>query len=151
MALTQSLRERPYRLFFGLAFGTFLVAHLGFDVLSRMSVGREPLSTALREAFYYLAIQPVGSLLLLAPFALLGWMAASLASKKSLHLGAILFCSGAFILCIMYLQGHLDAQQALQHSKWTASALSVGLLPFESVPVLALILLLKWIMGRKGD
>lgn len=144
-----NLRDRPYVLFFGLAVVMFFVAHICFEVFARLSIRQSDFVEAVSETFYYSTIQPVGTIMLLAPFALLGWMAASLTRKKTLKQGAILFSIGAVVLSLMYFVGHMGAEQAMLNRKWTAAALSVGLLPFQSIPVLFGILVVRLLMGRK--
>lgn len=144
-------RHRPYMLFLGLAVAMFVVAHVGFEVYARLLVGRNGLSEALHETLYYSAIQPIGSMMLLAPFLFLGWMAASLAKKKTMKVGMLLFAVGVTILTVMYFKGHIGAQQAMLAHKWTAAALSVGLLPFQSIPVLFIMLVVYLLMARKRN
>jgi len=66
------LRDRPYVLFSILAVGAFVVAHIGFEVFARLWVGRNNIGEAVSETLYYSATQLVGTVMLLAPFALLG-------------------------------------------------------------------------------
>ncbi len=146
-----SLRDRPYLLFFCLAAGAFVVAHVGFEVFARLWVGRNTALEAVNETLYYSATQPLGTVMLLTPFVLLGWMAGSLAAKRTLKSGMILFVAGAIVLGLMYLRGHLGAEQAMQNHKWTAAALSVGLLPFLSMPVLFVIFVIRLLVGQKRN
>ena len=141
--------ERPYRLFACLAVAAFAVAHVGSEVFVRLWIGRDGVGQAIGETLYYAATQPLGTAMLLVPFALLGWMAASLARKKALRSGMVLFAAGSAVLGLIYFWGHIVAQQAMQDRMWTAAALSVGLLPFESVPVLAVAFVARLLMGRK--
>jgi hypothetical protein len=151
MAAIMKLRSRPYLLFNCLAIAVFAVADIGCEIVARLSFGRNSIGEALSETLYYSATQPISTVMLLAPFALLGWMAASLATKKTLGLGIILFVAGAAFLGTMYFYGHIEAEQAMQDHKWTAATLSVGLLPFKSIPVLVVILIARLLLGRKGS
>jgi hypothetical protein len=144
-----SLRDRPYLLFLYLGLGSFVVAHIGFEIFARLWVERRPAWEAVRQSLYYAAIQPVGTASLLLPFLLLGWMAASLAKKRTLKSGAVLFVTGAVVLGLIYLAGHIGAEQAMKQRKWTAAALSVGLIPFYSTPVLFVMLFIRVLAGRK--
>jgi len=74
-----NLRERPYLLFNCLAVSTFVISHIGFETIARLSVGQNSVGEAASKTLYYSATQPIGTFMLLAPFALLGWMAAALA------------------------------------------------------------------------
>lgn len=146
-----SMRDRPYLLFFCLAVGTFAVAHVGFEIFARLWVGRNTAWEAVCETLYYSATQPTGTAMLLAPFVLLGWMAGSLAKKQTLKNGTVLFVAGAVVFGLMYFSGHMGAQQAMQSRKWTVAALSVGLLPLQSIPVLFVILVIRLLSGRKHN
>lgn len=146
-----TMRDRPYLLFFYLTVGAFVVAHIGFEIFARLWVERNTTWEAVSETLYYSAIQPVGTVMLLAPFVLLGWMAGSLAWKQTFKGGTVLFVAGAVVLGLIYFGGHIGAEQAMQNRKWTAAALSIGLLPFQSIPVLFVILVIRLLMGRKRD
>lgn len=145
-----SVRNRQYFLFFCLAVGAFAVAHIGFSAFASVWVAHSPIEEALTEAISLAAAQPTGSLMLFAPFALLGWMAASLAAKKTLVAGLFLFAGGVTVLGLVYFGGHVGAEQAIQDRAWTAAALAVGLLPFQSVPILFVILIVRLLVGRKS-
>ena len=145
-----NLREQPYRLFAVLTIALFLLINFGFEVFARLWFGRNILLEAVGETFYYSFAQPFGSLFLLVPIALLGWMSASLSVKKTLKCGLILFCAGAIALGLIYFWGHMGSQLAMQKHKWTASALSVGMVPFKSIPVLIVCLIARLIMGRNA-
>lgn len=142
------------RVQFGIATAlAFLVATNGFDILARVSVGREPFSKAASESFYYAAIQPIGSLLLLAPFIALAWLSLRVEQKANAVSAWALFVISVSALGWFYFEGYQGAQHAMLQEKWTAAALSVGMLPFTSVPVLLLAALLGglivWKWGRR--
>jgi hypothetical protein len=143
------LRSRPYATFFALGIGAFAVADVGFEVFARVWIGRTSLGQAISETLYYLAIQPVGAAMLLAPFLLLAWMAASLARKRTFERGLLLFGISVVILAALYFAGHIGSEQAMQNRRWTAAALSVGLLPFKSIPLLVLALIGRLLLGRE--
>jgi hypothetical protein len=118
-----------------LAVANFLLATVGFDVFARMAVGQQSLWHAVYEHFYYAGVQPIGTLLLLAPFLGLAVVSGRIAPRNSS--GSMwLFCIGALFLTGLYFRGFYGSQQALQAKKWTAAALSVGLLPFQGAVVL---------------
>lgn len=142
-------RSRPLLTFFALAVCMFLVAHPGSEILARMWIGGRPADQAVRDTLHYLAIQPVGGLMLLAPFLLLAWMAASLAKVRTFASGLVLLAITASALTVLYVFGHVQSEQALNSRQWTAAALSVGLLPFQSIPVLLLALLARLRLGRR--
>lgn len=131
-------RARLHSLFCLVGVVCFIVATAGFDVLARMAVAREPLRTATAEAFGYMFTQPVGTLMLLAPFIGAAALSAEVARTSTMATAWVLFGLVTGVLGWLYFSGHWEAQVALQQRKWTAASLSVGMLPFLSIPVLLL-------------
>jgi hypothetical protein len=146
-----ALRDRPYPAFFGFAVLLFLATTLGSDVVARTTVGGEALGHAISEHAYYALVQPIGTALLIAPFLLLGWMSASLAKRKGFNGGLGVFFLGAFMLGVMYFSGYQDSQNYTRQKMWTAATLSIGLLPFKSVPLLLICLGFRWLVARKQN
>lgn len=62
-------------------------------------------------------------------------MAVSSRIAANAVLACLLFAASMTALVYLYFVGHWGAQDALLQEKWTASALSVGLLPFEGALV----------------
>ena len=145
------LRDRPYHFLLGLSVALFLVASVGFGVIARVTVGEEAFSYAISQHLYYAAVQPVGTLFLFLPFVFLGWMSASLAKRRSLKHGLMLFLFGGLLLCFLYFDGYRGAQIAVTQHKWTTAALSEGLLPFLSIPVLVVCGVVRLFAGRRKD
>jgi hypothetical protein len=146
-----TLRDRPYLAFFAFAALLFLAATLGSDIVARTTVGGEGLGKAITEHAYYAFVQPIGTAMLLAPFLLLGWMSASLAKRKRFDGGLGVFLLGALLLGFIYFIGYQDSQSYMKQRMWTAATLSVGLLPFKSVPLLLICLGFRWLVARKKD
>jgi hypothetical protein len=129
-------RRRLYLMFGGLSAVCFIVYTLGFEIAARMAVAGESLSLAVSGSGHYMAAQPIGTLMLLAPFVAMAVLSAEVARASNRASAAVFFSALAAALGWLYFSGHWDAQLALAQRKWTAAALSVGLLPFLSVPVL---------------
>lgn len=144
-----NLRNRPYILFAILTLGVFIVSHIGFRILAHAWIGRSSVGEAVREALDSSITQPVATLFLVAPFVLLGWMAASLARERTLKRGLTLFTFGAMVLGLLYFSGHIGAEKAMRQQQWTAAALSVGLLPFQSIPIVILLFGVRILMSSK--
>ena len=143
------LRNRPYLTFIGLAVCLFVIATFGFGVLARVVVGDEGLLHAASEHIYYAATQPVGTLLLCMPFLLLGLLCAATARRKGSDRGLGIFLIGALLLGFLYLNGYQEAQYALKNHRWTGAALAEGLLPFMSIPVLVICLIVSLLVRKK--
>ena len=144
-----ALRNRPYLLFLAAAFAAFGVGHIVFGVIARVWIGQEDVGQAAREVLDFVMASPLAAAFLLAPFLLLGWIAASLATKQNLTYGTALFGAGAIAVLVLYWLGHVGAQLAMQNRAWTAAALAVGLLPFKSVPILVVAFLAGLLFGKK--
>ena len=97
-----ALRNRPYLLFLVAAFVAFGVGHIIFEVVARVLIGQEDVGHAAREALHFVMVAPLAAAFLLAPFLLLGWIAASLATKQNLTYGAALFGAGAIAVLVLY-------------------------------------------------
>lgn len=142
-------RDHPYRTFIVLAIVPFILATLGSDVVARSGVYGESIGTAISEHLHYAAIQPMGTAMLLAPFLVLAWMAASLAKRKNFDSGLGVFLLGAVLLGFTYFSGFQDSQHYMKQRMWTAASLSVGLLPLKSIPVLVICLVVRWLVARR--
>jgi hypothetical protein len=132
---------------------SFLIATNGFDIAARAIVGHEPLASATGQSLYYAAIQPVGTLLLLAPFTAIGWLSIRVDRSINGVVAAAFFLGFIAVLGWLYFRGYWAAQHALLQERWTAAALSVGLLGFRSIPIVlgaALLAgILTWRWGRR--
>jgi len=116
----------------------FLVATIGFEVLASVLQTQAAVIFSLHESIHSFFSQPIGSLLLAAPFLVIGIVAANLAKGVGSFQAKVFFVSSVAALGALYLSGYWAAQQALLAQKWTAAALSVGLLPFQSILILVL-------------
>jgi uncharacterized membrane-anchored protein len=130
-------KHLAYVIFVALGLGVFAICTVGFDVHARMTVGAETYEHALSEHLHYAG---VGSVLLSLPFIALGAGAAVFFTRKSAAYGIIVFLIGVAILAFLYYRGYISSQVAMSNKRWTAAALSVGLLPFESFGVLIVLL-----------
>src|SRR5262245_49648074 len=144
-----ALRDRPYFTFFGLSLLLFFAATFGSDVVARTSVGGESIAEAVSRHLYYAATQPLGTAMLLAPFLLLGWMAASAATRQGFDAGLGVFLLGVLLLGFTYFSGYQDSQEFSKQRKWTAATLAIGFLPYKSIPLLLICLGFRWLLVRK--
>ena len=117
---------------------SFFAATTGFEVLASVVQTQAAVISALRESIHSSLSQPIGSLLLAAPFLVIGVVAANLAKGVGSFQAKVFFVISVVALGALYLSGYWAAQQALLAHKWTAATLSVGLLPFQSILILVL-------------
>jgi hypothetical protein len=144
-------KHRAWVLYLAVAVVLFVVATVGFGMHSRMVIGGESFDHALSGHMYYAREQLLGTMLLLLPFLVLGCIAAGCTIKRSVVYGATVFVVGATLLLVLYYKGYMDSEIAMKQRHWTAAALSVGLLPFQSFAVLVLLLIGGLIAGKRTN
>jgi hypothetical protein len=121
---------------FGWATGVcFVGATIGSDVVARVNVVGDSMGRAVSQSIYS-ALTQLGTLWLLFPFAVVGFLSVFVARMANSAAALLLFGGSVTGLGWQYFWGYWHAQQAIQEQKWTAAALSVGMLPFESLLVL---------------
>ena len=128
-------RDRSWLTFAVLGILCFAISTLGFDVGARIAVARQAPFSAMSESLHYMTIEPLGTLMLLAPFVAIAGLSVWVARTSSGAIAAGFFCLFMVVIGWLYLVGHWESQEAMQRRHWTAAALSVGLLPFLSIPV----------------
>lgn len=131
-------RLKRYPLFCLAGLLLFVVATVGSSTLARVIVVRMSLLEAFFESIHYIITNPLGAFTLAVPFIVSGFIAAAITRRAGIFKGCLLFMVFSGILCWVYFQGYMNAQQALVEHEWTASALSIGLLPLQSLPILVI-------------
>jgi len=129
----------------------FVLATVGFGVHSRMAIDGASYAHALSRHMYYAKEQLLGTMLLLLPFVLLGGMAARFSTKGRFGHGATVFVVGVVLLLALYYKGYIDSEIAMKNKHWTAAALSVGLLPFQGLGVLVLLLIGGLVADKRSN
>lgn len=115
-------------------------ATVGSDILARMWIGGETLAAASSEHLHYALGSWVGTIFLLAPFLVVGCVSAAFQRQKDVRSAGVISTVGLMPLSYFYFQGYQAAQYALAEERWTAAALSIGLLPFAvGIPVVLLV------------
>jgi len=123
-----------------------LLLILAADTYARVIVADKSMKEAISEVLHHAPTDAL-FLFLLLPFALIGCIAAVLGKDGN---RVRCWCSliGGFLPTIfVYFNGYLDSQYALRQRAWTASALSVGLLPFMAAPVAAIGMAIGWMVA----
>ena len=119
-----------------LALVVFVAATAGSDLVARTSIGGETLNYALNEHLYYAYVQAVGTILLLAPFVGIAVICAHFERHARIRIVIAIFAVAMIALLYFYFEGHQAERHAMLEKKWTAAALSIGLLPFfVGIPV----------------
>lgn len=115
---------------------SFLLSTNGFEIYASVVLANTSPLSAMRDSIHYTMAQPIGTLLLAIPFFVISSLAAELAigfSYKSAGLFLVVFL---VFLYWLYFLGYWGAQYAMLNEQWTSSALSIGMLPFKSIPIL---------------
>lgn len=115
---------------------SFLVATNGFEILASVLVARTPLHSALRESVTYSIAQPVSTFLLALPFLIASALGAEMVRAFTLLKVSLLLSVVFGLLGWLYFSAYWNAQLSILEHRWTSSALSIGLLPFKSIPIL---------------
>ncbi len=137
---------KEQKLFYGLSIALFFVSVIVFDVIGRLTYRNETLFVSIKETLYYLAVQPVGTAMLLAPYLILGLVSVKTSKNKSIKNGMCIFIPGLISLSYIYYEGYLASSYYIELKKWTASSLSVGMLPFQGIIALPIGLLIGWVI-----
>ena len=133
--------------FYGLATVAFILSTTVADVVARVSVGGEPVGEALSESFGSAGIPVLGLVMIAVPFVALAWVGVHLALRNAFWWGLLLAFVGMSCLVLLYFQGFHYSQVAILQRKWTAAALSVGLIPFfYGVPITLLAIAIRFIV-----
>ncbi len=111
------------------------------DTFARVTVAQVSFSNAISECMHYLIVQPVGTTLLLSPFVVAGFISAIEMKNKRMSHGLIILVCGFLPIIFFYINGYVSSQHALVEHAWTASALSIGLMPFISLPFSIIVIL----------
>jgi biotin transporter BioY len=133
--------------FLGVAAVMYILIDGGFDALARVQVGAQSLPKAVSDTSHYLFVEPLGLLLPFAPFAAVAWICGSLA-RISWQRAIGLFAVCMVVFAYMYFVGHSNSQLYMQHRKWTAASLAVGLIPFWSIPIVLIAFGLRFALAR---
>jgi len=116
----------------------FFAVDLAADVLARISIRGQSLELAAREHLYYASIQLPGTAFLSLPYVGLAFIGLPVLRRRGAVAGALFLLCGAALLGGVYGFGYQQSELSMQARHWTAAALTMGMMPILSVPVLLL-------------
>lgn len=126
------------RFYLLIALAAFVASVTGSDLIARMTIGGDSLSTAIALHLESISQSPVGIVMLLAPFAGVALICAAANEGTRTRSAVAIFGVALAVLFYFYFSGFQAAQQAGLDHRWTSAALSIGLLPlFIGAPLLA--------------
>jgi hypothetical protein len=134
------MRTRHVLILFSSAFVISIISTLVYDVSARVSTAGDTVAAAIRLHFLHIGLW---EMLLFLPFFVVAWMGRALAVKGRPVSAYVLAAVGFAVMSWLYYGGYHASQSALLQEKWTASALSVGLLPFQAAAAIC-VLFLPW-------
>jgi hypothetical protein len=133
-----------------LASMAFAFCHvIAFAALAKRSVSGAPMLQAISTAFAESTRYAGRTLFLALPIVALCLLVKALAQRADRWRLLLFFCVFYGALAGLHWRGFAGAERALAEKQWTAAALSIGLLPFISAPVVAAACLAAWLMVRQ--
>jgi hypothetical protein len=125
---------------------TLVTTHVGFHA----AIFHQSLAEAAMDFFHNVDFGIVATLWLIWPYIAVALISSRLLRNPNTTLHAPLFLSAFLVfVSIIYCSGILGSQQALYAHAWTAAALSLGLTPFLTIPILIIAFLVMLYLLRK--
>jgi biotin transporter BioY len=109
-------------------------------VIVRTSVAGQTFGEALTEHAHWAVIQPVATLLLLAPFVAVAILSAAMEKDIRRRSAVAIFGAAALALIFLYFRGYNAAEQFARQRMWTAATFSTAFLPLKAIVVVLLAL-----------
>jgi drug/metabolite transporter (DMT)-like permease len=144
---TVSSRGGLQRIVAPLTLASFLVAVVGGDIGSQIVVSEKSTSDAISDAIKYSGF--LGTAMLAFPFIAADLLSVEVGRRVPLTVTMWFFAALSVALIALYFLGYWSSRQALLEHKWTASALAVGLLPMQSLPILLVGLIVGELLRRR--
>jgi hypothetical protein len=128
------MNKRTYLL---ASFLMFVAIVTGSDLYARITIAGEVFAHAISEHFRWASMTIVGLFFLFAPFAGVALICCRANRRGRTRSVLAIFCFAILCLGYFYFNGFQSAQHAMIMKRWTAAALSIGLLPFYTgIPLL---------------
>lgn len=116
--------------YLAIALVVFVVAMTGSDIAARMTIGGDSFRQAVDGHLEWASVTVPGILFLSVPFVVIALVCAAANKQARTRSVVVIFGVGMLGLLYFYYNGFQSAEQSLLDKRWTAAALSVGLLPF---------------------
>jgi hypothetical protein len=116
----------------------FAAVDLVADVLARTSILGQSIELAVREHLHYASIQLPGTAFLSLPYLGLAFIGLPVLRRRGAVAGALFLLCGVALLGGVYGFGYQQSALSMLARHWTAAALTMGMMPILSVPVLLL-------------
>jgi hypothetical protein len=131
------------------AVAAFIAVVTGSDLIARMTIAGDTFGRAIGEHVHWASLTIVGVVFLFVPFGSAALICGA-ANKRAESRGAVtIFIIAMAALAYFYFNGFQASQQAMLDKRWTAAALSVGLLPFFiGLPLLSIVAIVASVITR---
>ena len=137
-APADSTRRRDALAFIAAAIILFFAIDLAADVVARTAIRGQSIALAVREHLYYASVQLPGTAFLSLPYVGLAFMGLPVLRRRGAIAGALFLLCGVGLLGGVYGFGYQQSALSMLARHWTAAALTMGMMPILSVPVLLL-------------
>jgi hypothetical protein len=132
-----------------IAIGGFITVVTGSDLIARMTIAGDTFGSALNEHLHWASLTIVGVFVLFIPFGGAALICGAVNKKARTRSAMALFLVAMAGLAYFYFNGFQASQQAVLNGRWTAAALSIGLLPFfVGLPLLGIVAIVAAIVAR---
>ena len=124
--------------FIAAALVLFFAIDLAADVMARIAIQGQSLELATREHLYYASVQLPGTAFLSLPYVGMAFIGLPVLRRRGAVAGTLFLLCGAALLGGVYWFGYQQSALSMVARHWTAAALTMGMMPILSVPVLLL-------------
>ena len=123
-----------------LATAIFIAVVAGSDLFARITIAGEAIDNAVTEHLHWASLTIIGNIALFVPFGGTALICGATNKRAKTRSAAALFFIAMAVLAYFYFGGFQAAQHAFLDERWTAAALSIGLLPFfVGLPLLVVV------------
>lgn len=147
-APADSTRRLHALAFIAAAIILFFAVDLAADVLARISIEGQSIELAAREHLYYASVQVPGTVFLSLPYVGLAFIGLPVLRRRGALAGVLFLLCGVALLGGVYGFGYQQSALAMVARHWTAAALTMGMMPILSVPVLLLAFGVRFLATR---
>jgi hypothetical protein len=137
------------RIYLLIAFVAFVVAVTGSNMIAHMTIAEESFGEAFGQHLQWVSETSLGVVFLFAPFGVSALICGLTNKSTKTRTIATIFCASIAVLSYFYFQGFQASEHAMRDKRWTAAALSIGLLPFFiGIPLLVVLTIAAAIAAR---
>ncbi len=131
------------------AVAVFSAAVTGSDLIARMTIAGNTFGYAVSKHLHWASLTITGVIILFLPFLGIALICGAANKRAKTRSTTALFLVAMAALTYFYFGGFQASQQAMLDKRWTAAALSIGLLPFfVGLPLLSVVAIVAAVIAR---